>query len=44
MTTIQPIITTHDYVITNVIDLFIVLLSGFDIEVGEGEIPAWLGF
>jgi hypothetical protein len=44
MTPIQPIITTHDYVITYVIDLFIVLLSGFDSEVGEGEVPAGLGF
>jgi hypothetical protein len=44
MTSIQPIITAHNYVVTNVIDLFIVLLSGFDIEVGEGEVPAGLGF
>jgi len=44
MTPIQPIITAHDHVITNVINLFIVVLSGFNVKVGKGEVPAWLGF
>jgi len=44
MTTIQPIITAHDYVIAYVIDLLIILLSGLNADVGEGEVPAWLGF
>jgi hypothetical protein len=44
MTLIQSIITTHDHIVTNVIDLFIIVLSGFDVDVGKGEVPAWLGF
>jgi len=44
VTPIQPIITTHDYIVTNVVDLLVIILSGFNVEVGEGEVPAWLGF
>lgn len=44
MTPIQPIITAHDYVIAYVIDIIIVVLSGFNVKVGKGEVPAWLGF
>jgi len=44
MTPIQSIITAHDYVITNVVYLLVIILSGFNVKVGEGEVPAWLGF
>jgi hypothetical protein len=44
MTTVQTIITTHHYIIANIIDLVIVVFSRFDIDILEREVPAWLGF
>jgi len=43
MAPVQSIFATQDHIITNVIDLFIIVLSGFNVDVGEGKVPAWLG-
>jgi hypothetical protein len=42
VTSVETVVTAHNDVVTNVVDLVIVALSGLDVEILKVEIPARL--
>ena len=41
MTLVQSIITTHDDIVADISDFFVVRLSWLDVELVESDIPTW---